>query len=232
MKNAQTIQLDGGAQVRLIGALAPETPPWWKEAKPWPPLETARRALENLAMSKEIELRFASGEDERDRHGRLLAQAYVRTGNETIWVQGHLVGEGYALAYSFSGHRACARELQQLEENARAARKGHWRRGSFTVLPAAQPAEISKRRGRYQLIEGRVVSVGNTSRWTFLNFADDWKADFTVAIRAGDRRIFEGSDVGLESLQNKRVRVRGWIERWNGPVIKATHPEQIELLAD
>jgi hypothetical protein len=26
------------------------------------------------------------------------------------------------------------------------------------------------------------------------------------------------------------VRVRGWIERWNGPVIKATHPEQIEIL--
>jgi hypothetical protein len=26
--------------------------------------------------------------------------------------------------------------------------------------------------------------------------------------------------------------VRGWIERWNGPVIKATHPEQIEVLAE
>jgi hypothetical protein len=28
------------------------------------------------------------------------------------------------------------------------------------------------------------------------------------------------------------VRVRGWIEWRNGPMIAATHPEQLELLPD
>lgn len=35
----------------------------------------------------------------------------------------------------------------------------------------------------------------------------------------------------LDILEGKDVRLRGWIELWNGPVIKATHPEQIEVLA-
>ena len=36
--------------------------------------------------------------------------------------------------------------------------------------------------------------------------------------------------MALEELEGKEVRVRGWIEWWNGTVIKATHPEQIEIL--
>jgi hypothetical protein len=32
----------------------------------------------------------------------------------------------------------------------------------------------------------------------------------------------------LASLEGQRVRVRGWVESWNGPAIEATHPEQIE----
>jgi len=72
--------------------------------------------------------------------------------------------------------------------------------------------------------------VGKVSQWTFLNFDTDWGKDFTVAIRAGDRRSFQASNMALEELEGKEVRVRGWIERWNGPVIKATHPEQIEIL--
>lgn len=230
--DAQTLRLDEGLEVRLIGALAPETPGWWKPPKPWPPAKAARRALERLVASEEVELRFAPDEPERDRHDRLLAQVYVLDGQKPVWVQGHMVGVGYALTYSFAEHRACARKLQQLEYAARAARRGLWKHGRFTVLNAAEPSEISKRRGRYQLVEGRIVSVGHTSRWTFLNFAEDWKKDFTVAIRAGNRRGFEGSGVELSQLEGRRVRVRGWLERWNGPIIKATHPEQIEVLAD
>lgn len=51
-----------------------------------------------------------------------------------------------------------------------------------------------------------------------------------MAVRAGDRRKFAGSDVDLAMLEGKVIRVRGWVELWNGPVIKVTHPEQIELL--
>lgn len=37
--------------------------------------------------------------------------------------------------------------------------------------------------------------------------------------------------VGIEpkKLENRRVRVRGWVEERNGPRIEATRPEQIEI---
>lgn len=228
--DGHTVRLDDGTDVRLIGALAPQTPRWWKKEGAWPPAGSARRALENLIGSSKVELRFAPKEEQRDRHERYLAQMFVLRGEERIWAQGHMISAGLAQAYSFKGHRACARSLQEKERNARAARSGLWRKGHYKVLPATDIEALSKRGGSFQLVEGTVLTVGKKSQWTFLNFSSDWRTDFTVAIRAGDRRAFQGSDVVLETLEGKKIRVRGWIERWNGPVIKATHPEQIEVL--
>jgi hypothetical protein len=36
----------------------------------------------------------------------------------------------------------------------------------------------------------------------------------------------------LKSLERQRVRVRGFIERRNGPYIEIGHPSEIEVLAD
>jgi len=34
----------------------------------------------------------------------------------------------------------------------------------------------------------------------------------------------------IDSYQGKTIRVRGWIKKFNGPLIEASHPEQIEIL--
>lgn len=228
--DGQTLRLADGGSVRLIGALAPESPRWWKGPKVWPPSLRARRALEKLIGSNKVELGFAADEEKRDRHDRFLAQLYVLRDGERIWAQGHMIRRGFALAYSFKGHRACARSLQAFERQARAARAGLWRSGTFAVLQADDVDALSKRRGGFQLVEGKLTSVARTRGWTFLNFGADWRSDFTVAVRAGDRARFRNSDVVLDQLEGKTVLVRGWIERWNGPVIKATHPGQITIV--
>lgn len=180
--------------------------------------------------SSKLELRFAEGEARRDRHDRVLAHVFVLRGEERIWVQAHLISSGLAQAVSFAGHRACARELQSIEKRARASRVGLWGKGGFAAMKADAVESLAKKRSSYQLVEGVVRSVGNPRQWTFLNFADDWRSDFTVAVAAKDRRRFTGSDIDLERLKGKPIRVRGWLENWNGPVIKVTHPEQIEVL--
>ena len=52
----------------------------------------------------------------------------------------------------------------------------------------------------------------------------------TIAPR--DRLLFEREGIDLEALEGRVVRVRGWVESWNGPMIKVTHPEQIEVLGE
>lgn len=226
--DSETVEIESGETVRLVGALAPHAPAWWKSEEPWKASVHAKAALERLLGGRSVHLAFSGRE--RDRHNRFLAHLFIIDELELIWVQGRLVAEGHARAYSLPGNRACIRALQEREARARSARSGFWSGTSYAPVDASQTEKLSKRRFDFQIVEGQVVSVGVTRGWTFLNFGKDYKTDFTVAIRAGDRRHFKGSDIELENLEGERLRIRGWIESWNGPVIKATHPEQIELL--
>jgi len=74
-----------------------------------------------------------------------------------------------------------------------------------------------------------VQDVAESRGRIYLNFGQDWRTDFTAAIAASDRDSFTGSDIKLPDLDGRVIRVRGWLERRNGPMIDVTHPEQIEL---
>ena len=65
----------------------------------------------------------------------------------------------------------------------------------------------------------------------YLDFGADWRRDFTVAIALGDRARFRAAGLDPAGLEGATLRVRGWMRRLNGPMIEATHPEQIERLA-
>ena len=40
---------------------------------------------------------------------------------------------------------------------------------------------------------------------------------------------FTAAGLAPKTLENRRLRVRGWVEERNGPRIEATRPEQIEI---
>lgn len=230
VRDGETLLLEDGRTVRLIGAMAPRTPDWWKKPEPWPPATSARKTLEALLLGRMVDLGYDGRR--QDRHGRHLAHLYFTRGDERIWVQSALIERGLARAYSFRGNRACARALQRREAQARRARLGIWWRKTYAPLDAGEPKSIFPRLHSFQIVEGLVIGVKVTKRWTFVNFAADWKRDFTIAVKAKDRRLFRKSDIDLTALRGRRVRVRGWIESWNGPAIKVTHPEEIEIVPD
>ncbi len=64
----------------------------------------------------------------------------------------------------------------------------------------------------------------------YLNFGEDWKTDFTIYLSPRTRRLFEREGLDIEDFEGHVVRVRGWLDSYNGPEIEATHPEQIEVL--
>jgi hypothetical protein len=66
----------------------------------------------------------------------------------------------------------------------------------------------------------------------YLNFDKDWRKDFTVLIERKDGEAFKAVGIDPKALAGKRLRVRGWIEWRNRPMIHVTHVEQIELLPD
>ena len=226
--DGETLQLADGAKVRLLGIVAPRRPPWWRKPEPWPAAEAARKALAALAEGRSVSLHFDGLKV--DRRGRALAQVFSGDGADRLWLQGRLVAAGRVRVYAFADNQACASALLGLEQAARAKKKGLWRLSPYDVLAADGPDAVDKRRQTLQIVEGRVASVGRTQRWWFLNFGKDWKEDFTAAIAAPDVQAFARAGIDLDGLKGARVRLRGWIERWNGPAIKLTHPGQLEIL--
>ncbi|MET0432482.1 MAG: thermonuclease family protein [Hyphomicrobium sp.] len=224
--DGETIVLDDGKVVRLIGALAPRARDADAVSGAWPPELDTVKALSDLVLAKRVKLAFAGRRS--DRYGRELAQMFVIDQGREDWVQGFLLAGGYARAYGLPESFTCARELMAHEAEARRKRLGIWSNGVYRVLPADHPGEIMKQRGKYERVTGTIVSVGRTKSATYLNFSKDWRSDFTARI---DKKVLAANpefDRSLDGLANKTVVVRGWIERRNGPLIDIADPSQLE----
>jgi len=225
--DGETIILDDGKAVRLIGALAPRARDANAEAGAWPPEIDTIKALSDLVLAKKIKLAFAGRRT--DRYGRTLAHVFLVDRGRQDWVQGTLLANGYARAYGLPESFACARELLAHEAEAQQKRLGLWSNGVYRTFPADHASELMKLRGKYVRVTGKVVSVGRTKSATYLNFSNDWQTDFTARI---DKKVLAANlafDRSLDGLTGKTVVLRGWIERRNGPMIDIADSSQIDM---
>lgn len=228
VKDGETLQLADGRTVRLIGAKAPAPPLAYRGDRPWPLVDAAKEALVALAQGEEVELGF--GGRRADRYGRALAQVYVVKGGERHWLQGELVGRGLARVYSYTDNHACTEELLRREDEARDKRRGVWGVSAYAVLEADNAERLSRLTRSYQLVEGVVAAVGEGKARLYLNFAEDWRSDFTVSVARKDAETLKAQGLDVAALAGKTVRVRGYLEWRNGPMIEVDHREQIEIL--
>jgi hypothetical protein len=117
------------------------------------------------------------------------------------------------------------------EQAARAAKLGLWANSYYQVLDTETPADVLAQRGRFALVEGRVVSVRESGATIYVNFGRRWSEGFAVTVLKRNERNFVAAGLDVKGLAGRRVRVRGWIEtRGTGasPWIAAERPEQIE----
>jgi endonuclease YncB( thermonuclease family) len=226
--DGDTVILDNGLTVRLIGTQAPKLPLGREDFPTWPKAEEAKARLAAIALGKSVEIRH--GGETRDRHDRVLGQMFV-TAEPELWVQRQMVAEGLARVYSFPDNRACLAELMAAETSARTMKLGIWADPYYTVRRADRPEAIVERAGQYELVEGRVLLAEKAGGRVFLNFGRHWKQDFTAVIDGRAQRLFADSGLDPLMLEGALVRVRGWVDDRDGPRIEVTHPEQIEVLA-
>jgi micrococcal nuclease len=237
--DGDTVILADGREIRLVGIQAPKLPLGRRNFREWPLAREAKAALEQLVLGKPVTVSF--GGRRRDRHRRWLAHLHLATGanqgsgsgaprrgfDNERWVQGALLSMGMARVYSFADNRSAIAEMLARERAARAARRGIWGHAYYRIL---DHREAGRHLNSFQLIEGRVLAVAPTRARVFLNFGQNWRTDFTIVIARRHLKNFEDRGRTLTELAGKRVRVRGWLKRRNGPMVTTTHPEQIEVL--
>ncbi len=145
--DGDTFRSTDGEKIRLLGINAPEIA---HGTEPGQPLgQRAKAALIRLVAGRVVRLK--QDVVRRDTYGRLLAQVYLRDGR---WVNGLLVGAGYAFVYTFPPNLRWAPALLLLEKTAREKRLGIWSSRRFRVLPATH---IGRQHiGQFRLVAGTV----------------------------------------------------------------------------
>lgn len=219
--DGDTVVLDTGAEVRLTGIQAPKLPLGRKGFRAWPFAAEAKSEMEKLSLRKRVRLEYAGRR--HDRWGRLLAHLHAGE----IWLQREMLSRGLARVYTFPDNRKHAALLYAAERTARAAKRGIWALEWYRIL---SPADTVRWIGTFQIVEGVPKNVAIVRGRAYLNFGLDWKTDFTVSVAPRHLKLFRAAGVDIVSMENQRVRVRGWLVRRNGPMIGVTHPEQIEKL--
>lgn len=246
------VMLDDGTEIRLIGALTPRPPDTGLDIAFWPPEREAKSALEQLVLGRSVTLGFSGRRS--DRYGRTQAHLFVdrvpaatgETAAEPLWVQAALLSAGHARAYVLKDNPGCLRELSAHEALARAEKKGLWAHAAYQIRDAADTAGLMRLRSTFQLVSGVVTKVIVTKTSTILRFGAEDDADrtgaagsgemavrtprgFSVAIKPSIVRLWSADGIGLDQVEGRRLRIRGWIERRGGPAIEIIDPQQIEL---
>ena len=239
--DGRTFVLTDGREVRLAGI---EVPPLPEPATPAPinvavapgtaasasdPGLAAAATLQALVGGREVALKHSKFVT--DRYGRILADA-VAAGIESPSAIKSLLAQGLARLAAHAGEPACVTELRAAERTARATKLGLWGDPRYFPKTADDPAGVLAERGRFTLVEGKVVSVRESGGTIYMNFGQRWSEDFTVTILKRNERQFTAAGLALRSLAGRRVLVRGWIEERGGPWIEATEPQQIEMIGD
>jgi endonuclease YncB( thermonuclease family) len=220
--DGDTLILRSGVQVRLVGIQAPKLPLGRRGFKAWPLAAEAKTALARLTSGKTLALSYPGRKS--DRHGRLLAHLTTEDGT---WVQGVLLRDGMARVYTFPDNRGKAADMLAFERAARAARRGIWALSYYRIRSAD---DLRWTLGTFQIIEGTVIKAAIVRGRVYLNFGQNWRTDFTISISPKWVRRHWRSGPSVADYEGRHVRVRGWLKSYNGPLIEATHPEQIEIV--
>jgi hypothetical protein len=143
------------------------------------------------------------------------------------WLQEMLLTRGLARVASTDDTRALVPELLRIEAQARAAHRGLWADPAYRIRTTADAGDALD---SFQIVEGRVLAAALVRSGGYLNFGADYKTDFTLSFSREALQRLQESGIVFKSLQGVRLRARGWLRYFNGPLIDITHPEQIEVL--
>ena len=183
--------------------------------------KSAVNIIKEQAENKQVKIVYRS--EEKNRYDRYLSYVY----NADNLLQNILLERGLANYYPMVMYDHTDGDFLLAEATARDHKKGLWRRN---VIISSVEAEqnIAKYRNKFKIVEGVVVDVKQVRDKLYLNFGQDWKTDFTTVIRKENLQNFPELD--FESLIGKTVRVRGWMELYNGSAMEIYNAGHIQVL--
>lgn len=215
--DGDTVKLDDGRRLRLIGINTPET--GYRDQPTQPLANAARSALQRLLETNNRTLLLQYGKQEHDHYGRLLAHAFLENGDNVAVL---LLQQGLATTIVIPPNSWGADCYQLIENEARLDRKGLWALPDYQTQAArALPPGT---RG-FRIVQGQVIGIRN-SRYTVWV---DLEGPLVLQISKKDLVDFDS----LEALVGQQVEVRGWIRQNDNELrMKVQHPSALIVISD
>lgn len=219
----ETVQLDNKTIIHLAGIEYPD----FNSENPGEFSLVALKILHDMLAGKTVNI-YQTKNEKTGRANRMGHQiAHLERQADNAWVQGALVMLGLAITRTAAANPEMAPQMLILEEIARAEKNGLWNKSQFSILT---PNEAKNHIGKVRIVQGKIMSAAIKNNRIYLNFGPDWRSDFTVTVAPENKRAFSREKIDLLKLNGKTVRVRGWIDEYNGPVIDIDHPQALEVM--
>jgi hypothetical protein len=168
----------------------------------------------------------------KDRYNRLIVQIFINEAGKRTWLQETLIQKGHAVAMALPTNWLCATELLSREKNIRA--RDEIRKTielSFPIIRVENTQLLNqKQQGSFQMVKGKVFSISRTTQNTYINFSKNWRKDFTAVISNHLLKRKKSRWPKLKLLKGKTIILRGWLDHYNGPLIRLETPEMIEIM--
>jgi len=215
--DGDTLVLEDGRRVRLLGIDSPEIP---HHGQPGEKLGgAARRYLTELTKGKKVRLQFDTRR--RDHYHRLLAHLFLPDGRN---LNALMLERGLAhTLFKWPDLKHIA-EYYDREKQARLQGRGIWSLPPYRVRPLQG---LQALRNRFVRLRGTASEIQHKRHYDYLLF--DHK--LRIALRHSRRSLFEEAGIDLDRLPGHRITFRGWLRQRKGrPYLELEHPYQLERI--
>ena len=194
--DGDTVRLDDGRKIRLIGINTPELA---RDAMPEQAYARKARELLKAAISSHgNRVGLVYGDERHDPYNRILAHLFTPTGDN---LQAQLLAQGMAASIAHPPNTAFSACYLQQEQTARCNARGLWSNPDQTII---QASELDADSRGFQLVTGKVDAVKRTDNSILI-----FMPKLMIQVRNEDLSYFDPAT--LLSLGGKQLMLRGWL---------------------
>jgi len=212
--DGDALVLSTGQSVRLIGIEAPAGPYRNREGEPG--YEESKRALEDMTLGREVELRY--GGLTRDRYDRALAHVVTTdTLGPTLWLNAEMIKRGAARVRIYPDTAVANDLLLPMEAAAREAKAGLWKGRIWTLTDAgALPDSFQG----FQIVEGTTAGMQGSD---FRGISCEVVLERSLLVLEIETAAAALCQMGPDTV----IRARGYVRNLR---MEISHPLNVEIL--
>lgn len=212
--DGDTVQLQDGRKIRLVGINTPEVAHRNNAAQEGG--EAAKKWLTQMLIGKKVRLEFA--QQKQDKYKRYLA--HIFTEND-LHINLELVRLGFASVNIFPPNITYVDNLINASNIAEQKKLGIWQYSSYAIKPV-QELNLNNKYG-WQRIVGKVLKIHQTRKNVYLIMSDTFKLRI--------KRKFVHFFGNIEDLKGKTIEARGWVNKSKKQLLmQVKHPSVLRVI--